>query len=54
MRDLNTFFKKIYQKWKFYREKEQDFERFLIFLNIKISAKSGKKTKQQKKKNRSQ
>ena len=44
MRDLNTFFKKIYiyQKWKYYREEKQDFKRFLIFLNIKMSAKSKK------------
>ena len=42
MRDFNTFFKKIHQKWKYYREEKQDLERFLIFLNIKISAKSQK------------
>ena len=37
MRDLNTFFlKKIHQKWKYYKDQKQDFERFLIFLNIKI------------------
>ena len=39
MRDLNTFFKKIHQKWKYYREEKQDFERF---LNIKMSAKLNK------------
>ena len=42
MRDLNTFFKKIHQKWKYYREEKQDFERFLIFLNTKMSTKSNK------------
>ena len=42
MRDLNTFFKNIHQKWKYYREEKQDFERFLVFLNIKISKKSKK------------
>ena len=40
--DLNTFLKNIHQKWKAYREEKQDFERFLIFLNIKMSAKSNK------------
>ena len=43
MRDLNTFFKKIHQPWNYYREEKQDFERFLTFLNVKISAKSKKK-----------
>ena len=38
-RSEQFFFKKIHQKWKYYREKIQDFERFLIFLNIKISTK---------------
>ena len=42
MRDLNTFFKNIHQKWKYYREEKQDFERLLTFLNIKMSAKSNK------------
>ena len=42
MRDLNTFFKNIHQKWEYYREEKQDFERLLIFLNIKMSAKSNK------------
>ena len=42
MRDLNTFFKNIHQKWKYYREEKQDFERPLIFLNINMSAKSNK------------
>ena len=42
MRDLNTFFKEIYQKWKYCREEKQDFERFLVFLNIKMSTKSNK------------
>ena len=36
------FFKSIHQKWKYYREEKQDFERLLIFLNIKMSAKSNK------------
>ena len=36
------FLKKIHQKWKYYRIEKQDFERFLIFLNIKMSAKSEK------------
>ena len=38
-------FEKIHQKWKYYREEKQDFERFLallVFLNIEISAKSKK------------
>ena len=42
MQDLNTFFKNIHQKWEYYREEKQDFERLLIFLNIKMSAKSNK------------
>ena len=42
MRDLNAILKKIHQKWRYYREEKQDFERFLIFLNIKMSAKSKK------------
>ena len=28
--------------WKYYREEKQDFSRLLIFLNIKMSAKSNK------------
>ena len=32
----------MHQKWKYYREEKQDFERFLIFLKIKISAKPEK------------
>ena len=36
------FLKNIHQKWEYYREEKQDFERLLIFLNIKISAKSNK------------
>ena len=38
----HVFFKKIHQKWKCYREEKEDFERFLIFLNIKTSEKSKK------------
>ena len=40
MQDLKTFFKK--HASKYYREEKQDFERFLIFLNIKMSVKSKK------------
>ena len=36
------FLKNIHQKWEYYREEKQDFERLLIFLNIKMSAKSNK------------
>ena len=36
------FFLNIHQKWISYREEKQDFERFLIFLNIKMSAKLNK------------
>ena len=36
------FLKNIYQKWMYYREEKQDFKRFLIFLNIKMSAKLNK------------
>ena len=36
------FLKNVHQKWKYYREEKQDFERFLIFLNIKMSAKLNK------------
>ena len=44
MRDLNTFFKLISEKgksgkWKYYRDEKQDFERFLIFLNIEKKSK---------------
>ena len=43
MQDLNTFFKKHTSKvCEYYREGKQDFERLLIFLNIKMSAKSNK------------
>ena len=37
-----VFLKKIHQKWEYYREEKQDFERLLIFLNITMSAKSNK------------
>ena len=36
------FLKNIHQKWEYYRGEKQDFERRLIFLSIKISAKSNK------------
>ena len=36
------FLKKIHQKWKYYREEKHDFERFLIFFNIRMSARSKK------------
>ena len=39
MRYLNTTFKNIHQKWEYYREEKQGFERLLTFLNIKMSAK---------------
>ena len=32
----------MHQKWKYYTEENQDFERFLIFLNIKMLAKLNK------------
>ena len=32
----------MHQQWKYYREEKQDFERFLILLNIKMSSKSNK------------
>ena len=32
----------MHQKGKYYREEKQDFERFLIFFDIKLSAKSRK------------
>ena len=38
----HVFFKNIHQKRKYYREEKQDFERFLIFLNIKMLANSNK------------
>ena len=34
------FFKNVHQKWKYYREEKQDFERFFIFLNTKTSGRS--------------
>ena len=37
VQDLNTFFLKIYQKWKYYKEEKQDFERFLNFLILKCA-----------------
>ena len=36
------FFKKHTKKWEYYREEKQEFGRLLIFLNIKMSAKSNK------------
>ena len=43
VRDLNTLFlKKNQQKRKYHKEEKQDFERFLILLNIKMPAKSKK------------
>ena len=36
------FLKNIHQKWEYYREEKQGFERLLIILNIKMSAKSNK------------
>ena len=42
VRDLNTFFKKLHQRWKHYKEEKQDIERFSVFIIIKISAKSKK------------
>ena len=39
---LKKYTKNIHQKWKYYREQKQDFERFFIFLNIKMSAKLNK------------
>ena len=32
----------MHQQWKYHREEKQDFERFLILLNIKMSSKSNK------------
>ena len=32
----------MHQKWKYHREEKQDFERFLIIRNIKMSTKSNK------------
>ena len=41
--EISTLFlKNIHQKWEYYREEKQDFERLLIFLNIQMSAKSNK------------
>ena len=34
MRDLNTFFLNIHQKWKYYRKENQDFKRFLKYILI--------------------
>ena len=45
---LTFFLKKIHQKWKYYREEEQDFERFLIFNKIKMLEKSKQKKKKKK------
>ena len=43
MFEISTLFlKNVHQTWEYCREENQDFERFLIFLNIKISAKSNK------------
>ena len=42
MPDLNTFFKNVRQKLKYYTEQKQDFERLSIFLNMKMSVKSTK------------
>ena len=36
------FLKNMHQKWKYHREEKQDFERFLIIRNIKMSTKSNK------------
>ena len=32
----------MHQKWKNYKKEKENFERFLIFLNFKMSAKSKK------------
>ena len=32
----------MHQKWEYYREEKQDFQRHLLFLNIKMSAKLNK------------
>ena len=44
MQDFNTLFlkKKIHQKQKYHKEEKTDTERFLMFLNIKMSGKSKK------------
>ena len=42
MGDLNTFSKKINQKVETLERRKQDFERYLIFLNTKMSAKLNK------------
>ena len=41
---MNTLFfqKNTLKKRKYYKEEKQDFERFLIFLNIKMPEKSKK------------
>ena len=36
------FLKTIHQKYGYYKEEKQDFERLLIFFNIKMSAKLNK------------
>ena len=36
------FLKIIHQKWEYYKEEKQGFERLLIFFNIKMSAKLNK------------
>ena len=36
------FLKQVNQKWEYYRDEKQDFERLLIFLNTKMLAKSNK------------
>ena len=41
-RSEHAFFKKNQQKRKYHKEEKQDFERFLILLNIKMPAKSKK------------
>ena len=40
--DVFNFQCSTYQEWKYYRGEKQDFERFLIFFNIKMSAKLNK------------
>ena len=32
----------MHQKWKYYREEKEDFERLLVFFSIKMLAKSNK------------
>ena len=36
------FLKTIHQKYEYYKEEKQDFERLLIFFDIKMSAKLNK------------